>query len=162
TVRSFAYLRGPLLLAAVALGAGSVLVWVLRRRWSAPLFLAIMMVLLMHAARWAMVVFDPYLSSQPLAAAINSGPPGQLILEGHYYPASSVAFYTNLPALLLNGRADNLIYGAAAPGAPPVFINDTELAEIWKQPQRLYLVVPDESRPRLEPLLGSAYLFARR
>jgi 4-amino-4-deoxy-L-arabinose transferase-like glycosyltransferase len=162
TLRSFAYLRGPLLLAGAALGVGSVLVWIMRRRWIAPLFLATMMVLLMHAARWAMAVFDPYLSSQPLAAAINSGPAGQLILEGHYYPASSVAFYTNLPALLLNGRADNLIYGAAAPGAPPVFITDADLAEIWKQPRRLYLVAPDESRRRLEALLRSVYLRVQR
>jgi hypothetical protein len=58
-----------------------------------------------------MAVFDPYLSSRPLAEAINSGPEGQLILEGHYYPASSVGFYTGLPACF-NGRADNLVYGS--------------------------------------------------
>jgi 4-amino-4-deoxy-L-arabinose transferase-like glycosyltransferase len=162
TIRSFAYLRGPLALAGATFSAGTGIAWLFRRRSIAPLFLAGTMVLLIHAARWAMAVFDPYLSSQPLAATIAAGPAGQLVLEGHYYPASSVPFYTNRTALLLNGRADNMIYGAAAPGAPPVFIDDAGLARLWKGPSRLYLVVPDESRPRLESLLGSVYVFAAR
>ena len=118
------------------------------------------MLLFFHAARWAMVAFDPYLSSRSLADAIISGPAGQLILEGHFYPESSVGFYTGLPALLLNGRADNLVYGAAATDAPAVFIGDSDLARLWKAPRRLYLVASDETRARLEPLLGRLTVFA--
>ncbi len=154
TLQSFAYLREPLLLAALALGAGSLAAWLTRRGPAAPLCLAAMMTLLIHAANGAMKVFDPYLSSRPLAAAIERAPSGQLIMEGHYYPASSVVFYTNKPALLLNGKAENLIYGAAAPGAPPVFLEDADLVRLWKSDRRMYLVAPETSRPRLESLLG--------
>jgi hypothetical protein len=162
TLQSFAYLRGPLFMAGVALGVGSALACRTRGRWIATLFLATMMTVLVHAANWAMAVFDPYLSSRPLAEAIAAGPEGQLIIEGHYYPASSVAFYSNQPALLLNGRVDNMVYGAAAPGAPPVFIEDTDLAGLWQGSRRIYLVAPVESRARLEALLGTVYVFAER
>jgi hypothetical protein len=121
-----------------------------------------MMILFMHASRQALGVFDPYLSSRPLADAIARGPRGQLVIEGHYYPASSVAFYTSERALLYNGRADNLVYGSAAPDAPPVFIGDSDLASLWRTGQRLYLVAPVESRHRLESLLGTVRLFAER
>jgi 4-amino-4-deoxy-L-arabinose transferase-like glycosyltransferase len=162
TLQSFAYLRGPLAMAGIALGLGSALAWRAKGYRIAALYLAAMMTVLVHAANWAMAVFDPYLSSRPLAEAIAAGPEGQLIIEGHYYPASSVAFYTNQPALLLNGRVDNMVYGAAAPGAPPVFIEDTDLAGLWKGSRRLYLVAPIESRARLEALLGTIYVFAER
>jgi hypothetical protein len=162
TLQSFAYLRGPLLTAGIALGTGSVLAWRARGRSTAPLCLAAMMTVLAHTANWAMAVFDPYLSSFPLAAAIAAGPEGQLVIDGHYYPASSVVFYTNRTALLLNGRADNLIYGAAAPGAPPVFIEDADLAGLWQGSRRIYLVAPVESRTRLETLLGTVHVFAER
>jgi 4-amino-4-deoxy-L-arabinose transferase-like glycosyltransferase len=156
TVRSFAYLRGPLLMAGLAFGVGALLAWHFRRRPSGPIFLTLIMALFFHAANWALGVFNPYLSSRPLAEAIKAGPPGQLILEGHFYPASSVGFYTGRPALLLNGKVDNLVYGAAAPNAPPVFIDDAQLARLWKEPRRFYLVAPAESRQRLEKLLPGA------
>jgi hypothetical protein len=147
-------------MAGIVAGIGTVTAWHFRRSKLGPLCLAGMMILFFHAAHWAMGIFDPYLSSQPLAMSIKAGPPGQLIMEGHYYPSSSVGFYTNQPALLLNGKADNLIYGAAAPNAPPVFISDADLAQLWKEKQRIYLVAPAESRVRLEKLLGKLSVFA--
>ena len=80
--------------------------------------LAAMMVLFFHAARLALVVFDPYMSSRPLAEALLSAPPGKLIVDDQYYTFSSVFFYTNRRALLLNGRVNNLVYGSYAPDAP--------------------------------------------
>jgi hypothetical protein len=119
-----------------------------------------MMILFFHAARWAMAVFDPYLSSRPLVKIMESAPPGQLILEGHFYPFSSVGFYTGHPVLLLNGKADNLIYGAAAPHAPDVFIAESDLARLWNEPKRYYLVAWAESHPRLEKLIPGLRVFA--
>jgi 4-amino-4-deoxy-L-arabinose transferase-like glycosyltransferase len=162
TLQSFAYLRGPLVMAGVVLSVGTGLAWLSRRRSMAPLWLAAMMTLFFHAARWAMGVFDPYLSSKPLAQAILAGPDGQLVIQGHYYPASSVVFYTNRGALLLNGRVENLAYGAAAPGTPPVFLDGPDLARLWKEDRRLYLVAPVESLERLKRLLGTVYVFADR
>ena len=61
--------------------------------------------------RLALVTFDPYLSSRPLADALQREPEGQLIIDGAYYPFSSVVFYAKRSALLWNGRFNNLEYG---------------------------------------------------
>ena len=98
---------------------------------------ALMMVLFFHAARLAMVVFDPYLSSRPLAEALLRSPPGDLVVDHHYYTFSSVFFYTDRTALLLNGRFNNLVYGSYAPGAPDVFIDDAQWRAMWLARERV-------------------------
>ncbi|MEI9971726.1 MAG: hypothetical protein WDO73_06535 [Ignavibacteriota bacterium] len=102
TLDSFAYLRLPLALAAVAflIGALGNLRAVGHRAFLAA---TVMMVLFFHAARLAMVVFDPYLSSRPLATALERAPQGTLVVDHHYYTYSSVFFYLNRSAWLLNG-----------------------------------------------------------
>jgi hypothetical protein len=85
------------------------------------------------------VVSDPYLSSRPLAEAFLRSPKGDIIVDHHYYEFSSIFFYTDRPALLLNGRFDNLVYGSYAPGVPPVFIDNTDFKERWGQSQRYYV-----------------------
>jgi len=150
TLDSLAYLRGPLALAAVAFLAGAIGAWALGQRWGP----AVMMVILLHAARLALVAFDPYLSSRPLAEALRRAPPGKLVVDNQYYVFSSVIFYTNREALLLNGRVTNLEYGSYAPGAPAVFIDDAEFLRRWSEAQRYYLVAEDTALPRLERLLG--------
>jgi hypothetical protein len=112
------------------------------------------MVLFFHAARLAMVVFDPYLSSRQLAEALEKSPPGRLIVNHHYYTYSSVFFYTNRTALLLNGRFNNLEYGAYAPDAPDVFLDDAQFKRLWQEPERWYIVVSQAAAPRLEALAG--------
>ena len=113
------------------------------------------MVLFFHASRMALVNFDPYLSSRPLAEALLHAPEGRLIIDGAYYPFSSVLFYANRDALLLNGRVNNLEYGSYAPGAPNVFIDDSQLAGIWSAPARCYLVTDSAHMSRLKTLLGA-------
>ncbi len=154
TLQSFAYLRLPLMLAAAAfiIGAIGMLVW---HRQRAFLSAVVMMILFYQGARLAMVQFDPYLSSQPLAAVLEHSPDGQLITHGHYYPFSSVFFYTNRSALLWHGRQMNLIYGSYAPGAPNVFLDDAQLADLWRAAQREYLFLPEEELPRLRGLVDS-------
>jgi hypothetical protein len=162
TLASFAYLRSPLALAGLAFGAGALAAWFTRRSAVAPLCLAAMMTLFIHAANRAMDVFDPYLSSRPLADALLRSPSGQLVIEGHYYPASSLVFYTNRKALLIDGRQENLAYGSAAPGAPPVFLENADLARLWEGSERIYLIAPEESRLRFQSLLGRLYMVAER
>ena len=154
TLRSFAYLRVPLAVAALAFLFGAVALWRLRGR-RAYFAMALMMVLFLHAARLGMVVFDPYLSSYPLAKTLENSPQGQLIVDEHYYIFSSIFFYTGQEALLLNGRWANMEYGSYAPGAPNVFIHDEDLKRLWGQPQRYYLVTEDTQLPRLQGLLGA-------
>jgi 4-amino-4-deoxy-L-arabinose transferase-like glycosyltransferase len=152
TIESFAYLRLPLAVAAVAflIGAVGAVRCGARAFWAA----AIMMLVFFHAARLALVTFDPYLSSRPLAQALIDSPPGELVVDHHYYTFSSVFFYTNRTAWLLNGRFNNLVYGSYAPGAPNVFLTDREWKEKWQRPERCYIVADDSARQRLEGLVG--------
>jgi 4-amino-4-deoxy-L-arabinose transferase-like glycosyltransferase len=158
TIPAFAYLRAPLAVAAAAflIGALGTLRATGRRAFLAA---ALMMVLFFHAARLALIVFDPYLSSRPLAEALERGPAGKLIIDHHYYTFSSIFFYTNRSALLLNGRFNNLVYGSYAPGAPDVFIDDRQWKNMWLGPERCYLVASDFALPRLETLVGKAVLY---
>jgi len=155
TLQSFAYLRAPLILAGVAFLIGAAGAWLRGRR--AFLALAAMMVLFLHASRMALVVFDPYLSSRPLAEALLKSPAGQLIVDGAYYPFSSVLFYSNKTALLLNGRVNNLEYGSYAPGSPAVFIDDTAFMRLWSGTIRYYLVTDSSGFARLSALAGPAH-----
>jgi 4-amino-4-deoxy-L-arabinose transferase-like glycosyltransferase len=149
TLRAFAYLRLPLLVAGIAFAIGA-----LGYRRPVVSF-TIMMVLFFHAARLALVVFDPYMSSKPLAEALNAAPPGKLIVDDQYYTFSSVFFYTNRRAYLLNGRVNNLDYGSYAPDAPKdVFISDADLKRFWASPDRYYLVAEGPRLPKIAAILG--------
>lgn len=159
TLHSFAYLRLPLVVAGMAFFIAAAACWLWRgaRMHSA---LAASMVLFFHAARLAMVVFDPYMSSRALAEALTESPPGNLIVDDQYYAFSSVFFYANCPrAYLLNGRVNNLEYGSYAPDAPQdVFIDDARFQQLWKSPARYYLTVGRSALPRIEALVGRANL----
>jgi hypothetical protein len=157
TITSFAYLRLPLAVAAVAFLIGA-LGNVRARGQRAFLNTALMMVIFFHAARLALVDFDPFMSSRPLAEALLRSPDGQLILNGQYYTFSSVMFYTNKNALLLNGRINNLVYGSYAPGAPDVFIDEAQFKTLWAGPGRQYIVSTDVKAPHLEELVGASQL----
>ena len=157
TMAAFAYLRLPLIVAAIAFLVGAVGAW-FRQGLAAFLSLAAMMAIFFHAARLALVVFDPYLGSRALAEALLRQPPGQLIVDDSYYTFSSVFFYTGKRALLLNGRVNNLVYGSYAPGAPDVFTDDAGLAARWRAPERFYLVAEGPQLPRLQKLVGAPAL----
>lgn len=157
TPRSFAYLRVPLAIAGGATLTGALGSWLLRGR-GAALALAGMMVLFYQAARVALIAFDPYLGSYPLAAAFRAAPPGELILDDAYYEMSSLVFYVNRTVLILNGRRNNLEYGSYAPNAPKVFIDDSGFTERWKSPRRWYVATEDEKARHLRDLVGAAAL----
>jgi 4-amino-4-deoxy-L-arabinose transferase-like glycosyltransferase len=152
TVDSFAYLRVPLAMAGVAFLIGALGAF---RATAQRAFLAaaLMMVLLFQASRLAMVTFDPYLSSRPLATILEREPPGTIIAQGFYYSFSSVFYYLNRSGLLLSARRANLEYGSDAPGAPEVFIVDSQLPALWSRPERYYLLTFLESLPHYQALL---------
>jgi hypothetical protein len=124
----------------------------------AVLAVAAGMVIFFQAARTALVRFDSYLGSYPLAQSLMHAPPGQLIEANAYYAFSSVFFYTGRTALLLNGRTNNLEYGSYAPGAPKIFIDDARFSQLWQAPQRCYLLAYGSETARLEQLVGRANL----
>jgi 4-amino-4-deoxy-L-arabinose transferase-like glycosyltransferase len=152
TLESFAYLRTPLILALFAFLVG-VFGLSFFKATKRVLAVAFMMVLFFHAARLAMVTFDPYLSSRPLAEALLKSPTGALIAGDQYYTFSSVFFYANRKGFLLNGRVNNLEYGSNAPGAAQVFIDETNLARMWSGSQRYYLLVERPALSRIERVI---------
>ena len=92
TLDSFAYLRFPLYIAGVAFLIGAIA----NLRWSglrAFLTTGVMMVMFFHAARLALVVFDPFFL-RGRSRTHSSRTPGKLIVQQHFYPFSSVPFYT--------------------------------------------------------------------
>ena len=158
TIQSFAYLRAPLVMAGLAFLVGTVACWFGRRR-QIYLAIAAMMVLFIHASRMALVVFDPYLSSRPLAQALLRAPSGKLIINGEYYAFSSVFFYTGYTALLWNGRGNNLEYGSYAPGTPQVFIDDQQFQSIWGSSQRCFVLSDGERIRQLHNSVEPRQLF---
>jgi hypothetical protein len=159
TIAAFAYLRLPLMMAGAAFLIGAVGAALLRGGRLA-LALAVMMTLFFHAARVALITFDPYLGSRALAEAYAAAPPGQLIVDNQYYTFSSVFFYGGNPrALLLNGRVNNLEYGSYAPGAPAVFLDYEQFAQLWKSPARHYLVIEGPALKNAQKWAGRPNLY---
>ena len=160
TLRSFAYLRVPLIVAGLATLIGALGGWLLKGQ-RAALALAAMMLLFYQAARLALIAFDPYLGSYPLAEALNKAPKGGLIFDDPYYEMSSIVYYTGgRQALILNGRVNNLEYGSWAPGAADVFIDDAGFVARWRGGERWYVSSEDEHADRLRALVGEASLHA--
>jgi hypothetical protein len=155
TLPAFAFLRLPLTVAVVAFGFCAAGMWLCRRSTvRTAAVLTIGMIVFFQAARLALVRFDTYLGSYPLALKLQSSKPGQLIEADAYYAFSSVFFYTNRTAWLWNGRSNNLEYGSYAPGAPQVFIDDAGFVQRWRSDQRYYLLTYGDHLPQLDALTG--------
>ncbi|MCU1221408.1 MAG: Polymyxin resistance protein ArnT [Candidatus Angelobacter sp.] len=159
TLNAFAYLKLPLAIATLAFAAiaAGLVLW-RNNIGRSVMVVAIGMIVFFQAARLALVRFDAYLGSYPLAQSLMKSPPGQLVEANSYYAFSSVFFYTGRTALLLNGRNNNLEYGSYAPGAPNVFIDDAKFSGLWHSPSRCYLMAYGSERSRLENLVGKAQL----
>ncbi|MBZ5667905.1 MAG: glycosyltransferase family 39 protein [Acidobacteriia bacterium] len=159
TLGAFAYLKFPLALAAFAFGASALALARFRndvRR--AALVLTAGMIIFFQAARIALIRFDSYLGSYPLAERLQKSSPGRLIEANSYYAFSTVFFYANQTALLLNGRNNNLEYGSYAPGAPDAFIDDGKFAALWREEARCYLLAYGTELPHLQQVVGAQNL----
>ncbi len=158
--------RGPLIGTAIAFLFGSSLNWFFRHRGfprAANWALAVMMCLFIECAHVALGVFAPVLGSKPLAIAIQRDlqPADQIICDGEYANASSVNFYTGRQMLIFNGRINGLWYGSLFPDAAPIFIGDSELAQAWVGPNKIYFVTGGEDRRTYLDKLGPTYELAR-
>ena len=117
------------------------------------------------AANIAYGAFQPLLSSRQLADRINRylRPQDQVAIYGDFDDTSSVAFYTHRRVWIYDGLVNNLVFGSKYPDAPHVFLNDAEFRALWKQPERVFLVVPELQRgvalPKLEA--EGAWIFAQ-
>jgi hypothetical protein len=112
------------------------------------------------AAHLALNTLSPVLSSQILANAIKPEMDSDdvVIINGRYEYASSLAFYLDRQAQILNGRSGGLWYGSFLPDAPKVFIGNDQLTQLWSGGNRVFLWTPLDQVPQLP---GEAFVIGR-
>jgi len=156
---SFAALRLPAIIAAIALLFGPLIAWILRRRghsFESTVSVAFTAAVFLIAAHIALVRFEPMLSSRAMADTINhvSSPQDRLILYGDQADGSSVIFYTDRQALLVHGRSSSMIWGSDYPDAPHIFLEDPDLIATWGNGPRKFLFVSGDFHQHVESLLA--------
>jgi 4-amino-4-deoxy-L-arabinose transferase-like glycosyltransferase len=162
---SFAALRLPAALAALAFSIGPAIAWVLRakrRHLAATTTVALTSTVFLIAAHIALVRFGPMLSSQNLAAKIQQleanhaiAPDTEILLYGDQSYGSSVPFYLGKDVLLVEGRSSSMIFGSTFPDAPRIFLTHDDLLKVWGTGPRKVLFVPLERRDVVDQLLGN-------
>jgi hypothetical protein len=170
TGASFAALRLPASMAALALLIGPPVGWLLRlkkKHIAATVSVALTSAIFLVAAHIAFARFAPMLSSKPMADTImaKGTPADTFIIFREYGDASSVVFYTHhffyqRPALLVvarcgqHGEGGNMLWGSCYPDAPDIFLSDEKLARIWGTGERHWLFAQDTNQPKVESLLA--------
>jgi hypothetical protein len=172
---SFAALRLPAALAAIALLAGPMIGWQLRlrrRHLAASISVAVTAAVFLVAAHLAFARFGPMLSSKQMADTImqKGSPADSFIIYGEQSDASSVIFYTHRffhgkPALLVlprcgqHGEGSTLLWGSCYPDAPDIFLGPARLSAVWGTGERKWLFAQDTNQLKAEKLLaGRLYL----
>jgi len=145
TGNAMGFFRWPLLVVSLSmllLGPGSHILRRMGRTFAANLLVAAAMTGVLSAAHQGYVRFNPILGSKNLALAINRvKQPGDLIaIDGELTSGSSLLFYTERPALLVNGRVNGPWFGSFWPDAPRIFLSNADLARLWTGPHRVFLL----------------------
>ncbi len=144
TTAALGVFRGPLLGASLSFLFGTVLNWWMRRRgrpaWGNSA-LALMMIGLLTCVQVSFARFSPILSSHDLAVAIEKEyrPGDVIVVDGEYHQASTLNFYTHVPVRVLHAPSGNLWYGEKFPDAPHTFETQQSFAELWAEPERVFL-----------------------
>jgi 4-amino-4-deoxy-L-arabinose transferase-like glycosyltransferase len=164
TGSSFAALRLPASLAALAFAIGPAVAWVLRlrrRHFAATIAVALTSAVFLVGAHIAFIRFGPMLSSQDLAEKIQELEDDHLIshdrrvlLYGDQSYGSSIPFYLGEEVDLVNGRTSSLLFGSTFLDAPHVFLTSDDLLTGWGTGNRKILFVPLEKRDEVDRLLG--------
>jgi len=167
---SFAALRLPAILAALALLVGPAVGWLLRlkkRHMAATISVALTSALFLIAAHIAFARFEPMLSSKQLADTIiqKGSSADSFIIFGDQSDASSVVFYAHnffhgKPALLIgqacspHGEGSSMVWGSCYTDAPKVFLSEEQLSQIWGVGERKWLFAQDVNQSKAEQLLA--------
>ncbi len=165
---SFAALRLPAILAALALTLGPALAWMLRtqrRHIAATSTVSFTAAAFLISAHIAFARFAPVLSSQSFAAKIQTleathavGPGSQVLIFGDQAFGSSIPFYLHQPSrlvFLVDGRTTSMQLGSTFPDAPHLFLTSADLLRTWGQGPQKLLFVPAERRAEVDHLLGT-------
>jgi len=161
TGQSFAALRLPALLAAIALLVGPMFAFALRvtrRNRASTVAVAAAFAVLLVAANLALIRFNPYLSSKTLAHAIEeeARPGDRVMIYGDQAFGSSLLFYLRQPIELVNGRTTSMWFGSTFADAPKIFLNDEGLRRQWASTTRVFLFVPAHERAHFQNAVQSA------
>ena len=161
---SFAALRLPAILAAVAFLFGPAAAWLLRsqrRHLAATTAIALTSAIFLIAAHIAFARFAPMLSSKGFAETIRQleangsiSRENEVLLYGDQAYGSSIPFYLGRQVLLVDGRSTSMLFGSTFPDAPPIFLTPQDLLKIWGNGKRKILFVPIEKRDEVDHLLG--------
>jgi 4-amino-4-deoxy-L-arabinose transferase-like glycosyltransferase len=162
---SFAALRLPAVLAAIALLIAPLLSLMLRlwrRHFAATWALAAGMALFLIAAHIALGRFGPYLSSKDLARQIaaHSRPTDRVMIYGDQAFGSSLLFYLQRPIELVEGRTTSMWFGSTFPDAPKIYLTDDDLLRDWHGRARIFLFVPSHLRVKVDALLPAHIVVA--
>ncbi len=162
---SFAALRLPASLAALAFAFGPGLAWWLRarrRHLASTTAIAITSTVFLVAAHIALIRFGPMLSSANLAQKIQQleddhvvSPDTQVLLYGDQAYGSSIPFYLGKMVYLVDGRSTSMLFGSTFPDAPPIFLTHDDLVRGWGSGPRKILFVPLEKREEVDSLIGN-------
>jgi hypothetical protein len=173
---SFAALRLPSALAAIALLAGPAVGWLMRVRGkhvAATISVALTFAVFLIGAHIAFARFEPMLSSRGFADTIirKGSPADSFIIMGEPSDASSVLFYTHSflrkPALLAyprcgqNGEGTILLWGSCYPDAPDIFLSPDQLSQRWGSGERKWLFAQDTNQKKAEQILGGRLILVQ-
>jgi len=180
TGASFAALRLPAALAAIALFIGPIVGLLLRlklRHIASTVSIALATSVLLIAAHIAFARFDPMLGSKQMADEImaKGTPSDTFIIFGDQTFGSSVIFYTHKffggkPALLVLGRCgqhgegSTLLWGSCYPDSPDIFLTEGQLSKMWGTGERKWLFADSDNyndRYKAEQLLASRLIFVK-
>jgi 4-amino-4-deoxy-L-arabinose transferase-like glycosyltransferase len=155
---SFAALRLPAALAAVALliaPLASLVLRIRRRHYAATWVLAGGMALFLIAAHIALGRFGPYLSSKELAEQIaeRAHPEDRIMIYGDQAFGSSLLFYLDRPVELVEGRTTSMWFGSTFPDAPRIYLTAADLRREWSGTRRIFLFVPAHLKEEVDSLL---------
>jgi 4-amino-4-deoxy-L-arabinose transferase-like glycosyltransferase len=162
---SFAALRLPAVIAAIALLSMPFLSFVLRlrkRHFAATMTLVVGMTVFLIAAHMAFARFGPYLSSEPLAQQIASraGPQDRIMIYGDQAFGSSLLFYLRRPIDLVEGRTTSMWFGSTFPDTPKIFLTKDDLLRDWNGASRIFLFVPEHLTGKVDALLPNHVVVA--
>jgi 4-amino-4-deoxy-L-arabinose transferase-like glycosyltransferase len=161
TGTSFAALRLPATLAAIAFTVGPGIAWLLhaRRKPSAAILtIALTSTVFLIAAHLALLRFAPMLSSANFASTIQTIDPRQtskVLLYGDQAYGSSIPFYLDRRVDLVDGRTTSMLFGSSFHDAPPIFLTHDQLLAQWGKGPRKILFVPLDLRAEVDTLLGT-------
>ncbi len=162
---SFATLRLPAALAAVALLVALLTSFILRlyrRHYSATWVLAAGLAVFLVAAHIALGRFGPYLSSKDLAREIaaRARPEDKVMIYGDQAFGSSLLFYLRRPIDLVEGRTTSMWFGSTFADAPKIYLTDADLQRDWAGSGRVFLFVPPHLKAQVDGLLPAKFVVA--